>query len=80
MNRNTAAVKRYLGTHEVARLLSVDAGTVIRWVDAGRFASFRTPGGHRRIPRQEVLRFAEQHGWLLSGTFPAEAPAPEGKP
>ena len=78
MNRDTTAVRRYLGTHEVARLLSVDAGTVIRWVDAGRLASFRTPGGHRRIPRQEVLRFAEQHGWLLSGSFQAETVAQEG--
>lgn len=73
MNRSGDTVKRFLGTHEVARLLSVDAGTVIRWADAGRFASFRTPGGHRRIPRQEVLRFAEQHGWLLNGNFQTEA-------
>jgi excisionase family DNA binding protein len=66
--RKTDATERaFLGTHQVARLLDVDAGTVIRWVDAGEMAGFRTPGGHRRIPRQEVVRFMERHGWLQAG-------------
>ena len=59
--------KRLLGTHEVARMLSVDAGTVIRWADAGRFPAFRTPGGHRRILRRDVLRFARGLHWPLLG-------------
>jgi excisionase family DNA binding protein len=55
--------KKFLGTHEVARLLSVDAGTVIRWADAGRLPCFRTPGGHRRISKDDVLRFVREHHW-----------------
>jgi excisionase family DNA binding protein len=72
MNDGTAVEKKFLGTHEVARLLSVDAGTVIRWADAGRLAHFRTPGGHRRILREDVLRFVREHHWpcLEEGGLP----------
>jgi excisionase family DNA binding protein len=60
---------RFIGTHQAARLLSVDAGTVIRWADAGKLPSFRTPGGHRRIRREDLMQFALNHGW----------PIPEGE-
>ncbi len=58
--------RRILGTHEVARMFSVDAGTVMRWADAGRLPSFRTPGGHRRMLRDDVLAFARGCGWPLA--------------
>lgn len=43
----------YTGT-EVARLFNVDVSTVVRWADAEKIPSFRTPGGHRRYPRAEI--------------------------
>ena len=39
---------------EVAVLLRVDPKTVTRWTNAGKLASIRTPGGHRRIPSSAV--------------------------
>ncbi|MBD3258743.1 helix-turn-helix domain-containing protein [candidate division GN15 bacterium] len=41
--------KKYLTTTEAARILSVSADTVLKWVRAGKLASYRTPGGHCRI-------------------------------
>ncbi len=38
------------------------AATVANWHRAGHIAAHRTPGGHRRIHRDEVLRFAREHG------------------
>jgi excisionase family DNA binding protein len=35
---------------EVAALFRVDPKTVTRWAKAGRIASIRTLGGHRRFP------------------------------
>ena len=64
--KNLTSDRWLLGTHQAARLLSVDAGTVIRWADAGRFPAFRTPGGHRRILRTDLMRFAMVHGWPLA--------------
>ncbi|MEZ5358202.1 MAG: helix-turn-helix domain-containing protein [Candidatus Zixiibacteriota bacterium] len=46
--------KTYYTTSEVARLLSVSADTVLKWVRAGKILSYRTPGGHSRIPIEAV--------------------------
>ena len=44
---------------EVAQLFRVDAKTVSRWAQAGKLPFIRTLGGHRRYPREEVLRLLE---------------------
>ena len=60
--------KRYLTTTEAARLLSVSPDTVLKWVRAGKVNSYRTPGGHWRIPAEAVDR-------LLPGGRPTRASA-----
>ncbi len=40
----------FLTTSQAARLLSVSADTVLKWVKAGKIKSRRTLGGHFRIP------------------------------
>ena len=44
---------------EVAVLFRVDPKTVTRWAQAGRIASIRTIGGHRRFRASDVERFLE---------------------
>jgi len=46
--------KEYFTTTEAARLLSVSPDTVLKWVRKGKIASYRTPGGHARIPKEAV--------------------------
>lgn len=53
---------KYLTSSEVGRILGVSAKTVDRWADAGRIACLVTLGKHRRFPREEVRRIAEQMG------------------
>ena len=40
---------------EVAAILFVDPKTVTRWARAGKLDAIRTPGGHRRYLRTDVL-------------------------
>ncbi len=40
---------------EVAQIFRVHPKTPARWEAAGRISSIRTPGGHRRFERAEVL-------------------------
>ncbi|MCW2846550.1 MAG: DNA-binding protein, partial [Marmoricola sp.] len=40
---------------EVAAMLFVDPKTVTRWARAGKLDAIRTPGGHRRYRRTDVL-------------------------
>lgn len=44
---------------EVAERIKVDPKTVTRWARAGRIASAKTLGGHRRIPESEVRRILQ---------------------
>ncbi len=53
------------GTVEVARLLSVAPATVVNWIDAGRIPAYRTPGGHRRVRREDLAAFIEESGFPM---------------
>ena len=44
---------------QVATLFHVDPKTVTRWAHAGRLGSLRTPGGHRRFRKSEVMQLLE---------------------
>jgi excisionase family DNA binding protein len=44
-----------LSPGEVAALFRVDPKTVARWAQQGRLKSFRTPGGHRRFKRSDIM-------------------------
>jgi excisionase family DNA binding protein len=78
-------------TFEAARLLGVSLPTVVNWIKARRLKAHRTPGGHRRIAREDLAAFMLRHGMPvpeeLSGAVPgrrkvlvidAPGPAREG--
>lgn len=46
-----------LSIGQAARLLGVKPITVRRWTDAGILPCVRTPGGHRRVAREDVTDF-----------------------
>jgi excisionase family DNA binding protein len=48
-------VKDILTTAAAAQLLGISTRTAQLWVESGQLPSWKTPGGHRRIPRQAVL-------------------------
>jgi excisionase family DNA binding protein len=74
MTRDAGSSRRvYLTTHQVARLLGVSLPTVVNWIEAGRISAHRTPGGHRRIRREELIRFSEAFSYPLPVEFLAEA-------
>lgn len=57
-----------LTTRQAADLIGVNLRSIQLWVESGKLAACKTPGGHRRIQRADVLR-------LLAG--PASvSPAP----
>ena len=48
-------------THEVSKLLQVNPRSVINWIEQDLLTSYRTPGGHRRIRREDLLAFLRRH-------------------
>lgn len=53
--------KQSFSTSEVARYCHVTADTIRKWAEANRIKVFKTPGGHRRIRREELLRFLQDN-------------------
>lgn len=54
--------KSVFTTFETAKLCHVSPLSIINWVNAGRLPAFRTPGGHRRIRREDLIRFMRENG------------------
>lgn len=54
--------KKVFSTHEAARICHVHHTTVINWVNQGKLPSYSTPGGHRRIKREDLVAFMEKFG------------------
>ena len=55
-------VKAVFTTFEAAKICHVSPLSIINWVNAGRLPAFRTPGGHRRIRREDLVRFMRDNG------------------
>ena len=52
-------------THQVAKMLGVSLPSVVNWCKQGKIEALRTPGGHRRIPREEIVRFIRARGYAM---------------
>ena len=55
------ALKEIFTTFEIAQLCSVDITTVINWINAEKLKAYKTPGGHRRVKRQDLLDFFQKY-------------------
>src|ERR1700754_4558659 len=52
--------KEILTTSQTAKLLGVSVRTAQLWIEGGALTSWKTPGGHRRVHRADVLAFIAQ--------------------
>jgi excisionase family DNA binding protein len=42
---------------QIAKMLNVSRQAVNQWIDKGYIDSYRTPGGHRRVARRDLIAF-----------------------
>lgn len=50
-----------LSTFAIAQMLHVDPGSVANWIDQDLLKAHRTPGGHRRVASEDLVRFLREH-------------------
>ena len=48
-------------TFKIAKILDVYPSTVAGWVDRGTLKAYVTPGGHRRVQREDLISFMRIH-------------------
>lgn len=53
--------KKFYTTHEASRFCGVYPTTVINWVENGILPAYTTPGGHRRIKREDLLTLMKKN-------------------
>ncbi len=53
---------KVFSTFQAAKICHVAPVTIIRWIEAGRLESYKTPGGHRRIRETDLVKFIEDNG------------------
>ncbi len=67
-------MRGFYTTHEAARLLGVSLPTVVNWIKARRLKAHRTPGGHRRIGREDLATFMVRQGIPVPEELTGAAP------
>ena len=73
MQTHPTAADELLTPAEVAAILFVDPKTVTRWARAGKLDAIRTPGGHRRYLRSDVMA-------IMTGHHTSQRPEPSTSP
>jgi excisionase family DNA binding protein len=63
------ARKEILSTWEAGNYCHLSPYTIRLWVNSGRLKAYTTPGGHRRIHRQDLDEFLKAHHMPMPGDF-----------
>ena len=68
-------MRSFYTTFEAAQVLGVSLPTVVNWIKGRRLKAHRTPGGHRRIAREDLAAFMYRHGMPVPEELLGAAPA-----
>lgn len=53
--------KSFYTTHQISKFCNVYPTTVINWIKEGMLPAYTTPGGHRRIKREDLLKLMQKN-------------------
>ncbi len=55
----------FFTTFEISQICGVNPTTVQNWVKGKKLRAFQTPGGHRRVRREDLVSFMKEFGMPL---------------
>jgi len=70
--RDSPVKEPVYSTFEISKFCSADITTVKGWIDDGLLAAYRTPGGHRRVLRGELIEFLQKYHMPVSAELRGE--------
>ena len=50
-------MRNTLSTVAISKMLGVAVASISKWIDAGQLKAGRTPGGHRRVAKEDLIAF-----------------------
>ncbi|MBN1568398.1 MAG: response regulator [Acidobacteria bacterium] len=57
--------RQFFTTFEISQICGVNPTTVQNWVKRKQLKAFKTPGGHRRVRREDLIAFMKEFGMPL---------------
>jgi two-component system OmpR family response regulator len=57
--------RAFYTTFEISQICGVNPTTVQNWVKGNKLRAFQTPGGHRRVRREDLVAFMKEFGMPL---------------
>src|SRR5512137_989308 len=64
----------FFTTFEISQICGVNPTTVQNWVKGKKLRAFQTPGGHRRIRREDLVSFMKEFGMPLPPDLSQDSP------
>lgn len=69
-------MERIFSSKQVAEFLGVNESSVKRWADSGMLGCFRTPGGHRKFKKNDLMLFSRKYSYELKHSTFSEQDTP----
>jgi excisionase family DNA binding protein len=66
--------RSYLTTFEISQICEVNPTTVQNWVKGKKLKAHVTPGGHRRVRREDLIRFMKEFGMPIPAELDESPP------
>jgi excisionase family DNA binding protein len=66
--------RSFYTTFEISQICGVNPTTIQNWVKAKKLKAFQTPGGHRRIRREDLISFMKEFGMPLPAELMKDLP------
>ncbi len=66
--------RSFFTTFEISQICGVNPTTVQNWVKGKKLRAFQTPGGHRRIRREDLISFMKEFGMPLPPDLSQDSP------
>jgi excisionase family DNA binding protein len=66
--------RSFYTTFEISQVCGVNPTTIQNWVKAKKLKAFQTPGGHRRIRREDLISFMKEFGMPLPAELTHDLP------
>jgi excisionase family DNA binding protein len=66
--------RSFYTTFEISQICGVNTTTIQNWVKAKKLKAFQTPGGHRRIRREDLISFMKEFGMPLPAELTHDLP------
>jgi excisionase family DNA binding protein len=66
--------RSFYTTFEISQICGVNPTTVQNWVKGKKLRAFQTPGGHRRVSREDLIAFMKEFGMPIPPSLSLDTP------